>query len=475
VNSRTDQQLLSDYAKHRLEAAFAELVRRHIDFVYSAALRMVRDTHLADDVTQAVFVALARNVRQLVDCAVLPGWLHRTTQNLAANAVRSDVRRRNREQEVAVMNELLCATPDTSWEHIAPHLDEALGELSEPDRDAVLLRYFKNHDLRTVGATLGISDDAAQKRVSRAVERLREFFVKRGVTTGASSLIAVISANGIHAAPLGLAATLSTAALAGAAAIATQSTVTTINWINLKSIAAVVAATLAAGTGTHLLQKREADRLRAQNRALLFEQSEHSQIREAELSATAAMNDELERLRNNQNELLRLRSEAGTLRRQLDELAKLREENRHLRESFVKVSEQAQPVKPDGETDLPRQLAIVKMNDARSLVLGLLMYSSDNQNRLPADFGEITRYLTNTQPAFSGSNQFELVLQGSITSVTNPSAIIAVREKEPALLNGKWFKSYGFADGHAEIKPEPEEGFQAWEEKHMTVAPVTGP
>src|SRR6266487_5692494 len=118
MNSLTDQQLLLDYAEHRSEDAFAELVRRHVDFVYSAALRMVRDTHLAEDVTQGVFVALARSAGQLAERPVLSGWLHRTAQNLAANVVRSDVRRRAREQEAAAMNELLATEPDALWEHI---------------------------------------------------------------------------------------------------------------------------------------------------------------------------------------------------------------------------------------------------------------------------------------------------------------------------------------------------------------------
>ena len=208
VNDQTDQQLLLDYAERQSEAAFAALVQRYIDLVYSAAFRMVCDAHAAKDVTQSVFVALAQNARQLTDRPALAGWLHGTARNLAGKTIRSEVRRRAREQEAVVMNELLSAYPEANWEHIAPHLDEALSELSEPDRDAVLLRYFKNHDLRTVGATLGISDDAAQKRVSRAVERLREFFAKRGVTVSAGGLAVVISANAVQAAPVGLALTI---------------------------------------------------------------------------------------------------------------------------------------------------------------------------------------------------------------------------------------------------------------------------
>src|ERR1051325_11187014 len=122
MNKRTDQQLLAEYAQRRSEAAFTELVRRHLDLVYSAALRMVCDPHLAEDVTQAAFVALAENAKALAERSVLSGWLHRTTQNLAANVVRSEVRRRVREQKAVAMNELLSAEPETSWEQVAPHL-----------------------------------------------------------------------------------------------------------------------------------------------------------------------------------------------------------------------------------------------------------------------------------------------------------------------------------------------------------------
>ena len=182
MNNLTDQQLLRNYAEARSEAAFGELVRRHVDLVYSAALRMVRDAHLAEDVTQSVFAALARSANQLTDRPVLSGWLHRTAQNLASKAVRTDIRRRAREQEAATMNQLLATTPDPGWDHIEPHLDDALGELNEADRDAVMLRYFERKSAREIAQTLGTSEEAAQKRVNRAVERLRDLFTKRGIT-----------------------------------------------------------------------------------------------------------------------------------------------------------------------------------------------------------------------------------------------------------------------------------------------------
>jgi RNA polymerase sigma factor (sigma-70 family) len=322
VNDQTDTQLLRAYAEGRSDAAFAELVRRHIDLVHSAALRMVRDPHLAQDVTQGVFIALTKHALQLTDRPVLAGWLHRTAQNIAAQTVRTDVRRRAREQEAAVMNELLSAHPDANWEHIAPHLDDALGELSEPDRDAVLLRYFKNHDLRTVGAMLGISDDAAQKRVSRAVERLREFFAKRGVTVGASGLAVVISANAVQAAPVGLALTISTAAVLTGTNLATTATITATKAIAMTALQkTIVTATIAVLAGVGIYEARQASQVREQNRTLqqqqapLAEQIQQLQSeRDEAKNRLALMADEIERLKSNSSELLKLRGELGRLK-----------------------------------------------------------------------------------------------------------------------------------------------------------------
>src|SRR6185295_635297 len=188
--------------------------------------------------------------RQLTHHPVLSGWLHRTTQNLAANAVRTNVRRQTREQEAAAMNELLSAGSDVSWEHIAPHLDAALGELSEPDRDAVLLRYFEKKSAQEMAEHLGISDEAAQKRVSRAVERLREFFAKRGVTVGASGLVVVVTANAVQAAPVGLAITISTAAAFAGTTLTTTATVTATKVIAMTTLQkTLVAATVVALAG----------------------------------------------------------------------------------------------------------------------------------------------------------------------------------------------------------------------------------
>ncbi|MDB6027141.1 MAG: hypothetical protein JWM68_3364 [Verrucomicrobiales bacterium] len=218
MNDLTDQQLLRAYAESDSEESFTFLVDRHVDLVYSAALRQVCDTHSAKDVTQAVFVALAQNAASLARHPVLSGWLHSTTRNLAAKTVRTNVRRQAREQEAAAMNELFAAEPAASWDDIAPHLDAALGELSQPDRDALLLRYFDKKSAREMAQILCISDEAAQKRVNRAMDRLREIFSKRRPALGASGLVALLSVNAVQSAPVGLAVTISATALASVGA-----------------------------------------------------------------------------------------------------------------------------------------------------------------------------------------------------------------------------------------------------------------
>jgi RNA polymerase sigma factor (sigma-70 family) len=330
VNSWTDQQLIRDYTGSRSEPAFAELARRHVDFVYSAALRLVRDTHLAEDVTQAVFVALAQNASELTDRPALSGWLHRTTQNLAANAVRSDVRRRAREQEAAVMHEILSAEPDAGWEQIAPQLDAALGELSEGDREALLLRYFERKSAGEMAQTLGISDEAAQKRVNRAVERLRELFAKRGVAVGASGLVAGISANAVQAAPAGLVAIVSTSAALGGTTLVTTATATKVLAMTALQ-KTLVTALITAAVGTGIYEARQASTLRSQVQTLqqqqapLADQLTALQTENERLSNQVAQPKDSHTLSQAQsNELLKLRSKATLAQADSRELARLK-------------------------------------------------------------------------------------------------------------------------------------------------------
>lgn len=208
--SDTDLQLLARYTRHRAEDAFAGLVRRHLDLVFSAALRQVRSPQLAEEVAQSAFTDLARQAHCLAPDTILSAWLYQITRRTAIDVVRREARRQLREKVACGLKAMSTAAAD--WTYIEPILDEPMHALEEIDRTAVLRRYFENKSLREVGQTLGTNEDAARKRVSRAVDRLREFFAKRGVTIGASGLVIAISAIAVQAAPVGLAVTISTAA-----------------------------------------------------------------------------------------------------------------------------------------------------------------------------------------------------------------------------------------------------------------------
>jgi len=468
----TDLQLLARYAADHAETAFTELVRRHVNLVHSAALRQVHSPQLAEEVAQSVFTDLARNAAKLKPDTILTAWLYQVPRRTAIDVVRREARRQLREQIATELNAMNTTTAD--WTHIEPQLDEAVSALEESDRTAILLRYFENKSLREVGAILGTSDDAAQKRVTRAVERLREFFTKRGVTVGASGLVLAISANAVQAAPVGLAMTISAAAtLAGttlAATIATQTTVTTMNWLNLKSITAVIAAAIAAGTGTYLVQQHTADQLRAENQKLVAAEQILTTERDTALAAANSNTDELKRRQSEKDELLRLRGEVGRLRKLAKDAEQLAEQNRALQNALAQASQTAS--RPEPEADPERRFAIERLNQSKHLVLGLIMYAGDNQDMLPTDLNSISNYLGNAASEHLSNNSFELVLQGAITNIANPSTTIAVRSKSPFAMNGKSAKVYGFADGHAELKREPEEGFEAWEKARTIPAPT---
>jgi len=216
-----DSDLLRQYSEHRDEAAFAEVVRRYVDLVYAAALRQTNgDSALAEDVTQATFTELARQASKLIDRTTLAGWLHTTARFLALRQVRTEHRRRTREQEALAMHETSTppATLDLTWEQLRPILDEAVSQLNDEDRDAVLLRYFQNKTHREVGEQLGLSENTARMRVERALDKLRAQFSKRGVTTTAALLASALGALAAGTVtPAGFAGSLAEKSFAGAA------------------------------------------------------------------------------------------------------------------------------------------------------------------------------------------------------------------------------------------------------------------
>lgn len=325
--SDTDLQLLARYARDHAEDAFAEILRRHLDLVYSAALRQVRSPQLAEEVAQSAFIDLARHTAKLKPDTILAAWLYQVTRRTAIDVVRREARRQLREQIVTEMNVLNDSASD--WTDIEPMLDEAMHALDDTDRAAILLRYFENRSLREVGQQLGVSDDAAQKRVSRAVERLREFFASHGVAVGASSLAAVLSANAVQASPVGLAAVISATAVLTGTAVSSSTAIAAAKTIAMTTLQkTLVTATIAALAGAGIYEARQNSNLREINESLQQQtaqlQAESESLSNRLATATDARSMRAKPLADDQfNELLRLRGEVGVLRRQKSELETL--------------------------------------------------------------------------------------------------------------------------------------------------------
>jgi RNA polymerase sigma factor (sigma-70 family) len=211
-----DHELLREYAEHQSDKAFAELVARHIDLVYSTAFRLLGEPHLAKDVAQMVFIGLARKPRSIRNPQALAGWLYRTTRFTAGSTLRTEHRRRRWESAAMELNNHH-SDSQSVWQALAPYLEAAIDTLDAADQDAVALRFFEGKSLREVGAALRMTEDAAQKRVARALEKLRSCFARQGIAASSTLIASVIAAHAVQAAPAGLAASVASASLAGAA------------------------------------------------------------------------------------------------------------------------------------------------------------------------------------------------------------------------------------------------------------------
>jgi RNA polymerase sigma factor (sigma-70 family) len=251
-----DFTLLQAYVKRRSEDAFTELVNRHIHLVYSAALRQTRDPHAAAEVAQTVFIILARKAQTIRDGTVLAGWLLRTARYTAANARRREQRRQETEHQA--MDQLYTTETGNDWNEISPLLDDALVKLNERDRNAVALRFFEQKSYKEIGLALSLSEDNARKHVSRALEKLRTVFGKRGKVIPAAVLAGVITAHAVKAAPPELAGATSIMALSKASVAPTalpllaRGTLETLKWMQWKAVA-IPASMVALALGVVVL------------------------------------------------------------------------------------------------------------------------------------------------------------------------------------------------------------------------------
>jgi RNA polymerase sigma factor (sigma-70 family) len=321
-----DSELLRQFARTNSQDAFAELVDRHVNLVYSAALRQVNgDGHFAKDVAQTVFADLARKAGSLSRRENLTGWLYTSAHFAAAKIARGENRRRDREEKFMrePANESGAGVPpvqsanEIEWEKIRPALDDAMHELKETDREAVLLRYFENRPFAEVGAKLGLNENAARMRVERALEKLRAIFEKRGIAT-ATALASVISANAIQIAPANLAATLTAASIAAAGTF-TLSKIMTATRLKLAFSAIVVAGVATA----FLFQHQAQEKLRAENQTLTQQLAQLQTDNESLSNRITAIGDSKSLSDGQLNELLELRGEVTRLRREKNVLPQM--------------------------------------------------------------------------------------------------------------------------------------------------------
>ncbi len=460
----TDSQtLLAEYAKNGSESAFRELVTRYLNFVYSVALRLVGgDTHLAEDVTQTVFISLATKGRTLSRGVMLGGWLHQHTYHIATKAVRAGRRRQFREREAVEMNTL----QDDSGAHmrqVAPILDEAITQLGSEDRTAILLRFFEQRDFRSVGEALGSTEDAARMRVNRALEKLHSLLTHRGVTLSVAALGTALTADAVTAAPVGLAVTISSVALASAAA-GTGTTLTLMKLMTVTKLQVGIVSGIVVASAVTSLQ------IEHQTQTKMRQVDVSLQQQRSQLAQLQAQNERLSNLLtqanspNNRGDLEKLRDEVAILRSQTNELTALQDEERRLQVSLAKAREDL--VDPDGDNFEWSEELSAKQNYINGLSRAIREYAKNNQDRFPTSFEQAAAFLsdqarneTNFTPA-----QFEIVYQGSMSNAfkyAHPKRILLIRERQPwKNTDGNWVKLYEAIPGERWIvfKAADEEG-----------------
>jgi len=369
------KQWLAEYAKTGSEAAFREVVERYVNLVHSTAARLVDgDSHLAQDVTQKVFVDLSKMAGNLGDDAMIGGWLHRHTCFVASKTMRTERRRKAREQQAVEMNN---SDEPGDIGTVAPILDEAINKLGASDRQAILLRYFEQRDLRAVGEAIGSSEDAARKRVNRALDKLRELLKRRGVSLSTTALSAALGAQAVSAAPVGMAAVVSASALSMAAA-GGGTALTILEIMSMTKLQGGVIAVITAALSIPLVVQYQAKtRLQEENQSL-----------RAKVEEVAILTEENKRLSNLVAQAKRPPA-PSTNNEQFRELMKLRGEVAVLRNTANEAVSAAEAAKPTGESALSGITANPEMSkmirDQQKLGLGMVYKGFAKRANLPEE------------------------------------------------------------------------------------------
>jgi RNA polymerase sigma factor (sigma-70 family) len=447
-----DATLLQEYAESGSNRAFSALVDRHFNVIYATALRIASgDVHLAQDVAQNVFTDFASKARSLPRDVILGGWLYKHTCFVAANAVRQEHRRRTRERKAFEMNSAN-EPADPIWSRVGPVLDEAMSRLGTSDRNALVLRFFEQKSFRAVGAVMGVSEEAARKRVDRALEKLRGFFAQRGLSFSAAVLSNALDSHAATAAPMGLSSVVASAALAeaaksGGAGLSLIKLITITRLMTITKAKIGLSAVAVGMTAAIIIQSQDNSRLQRENRALGAQTAALSDKLRAEHESPPAASE----LDQHQFlELMRLRGEVGVLRDQLERVKKVSEKKVEIAKASSSGTEVSTGSASDDPVEQQGKIERAKMNYSKQFMLAMLGGGDTNDLATEQLHG-----------------QFEVVYPGPLNEITNPSQTIVLQEATPMrAADGGWLKVYGLADGSALVHEELDGNFEPWESQH---------